>query len=167
MTLEPRFDSIPNELKDLPQWVVWKQQGEKKIPYAPSSGAAASVNDPSTWDTFEKAVAVYMRGGYTGIGWMFTDKDPYVGIDLDDCVVDGKLQPWTTEQLAAWSDGMLDPAEIVEQCGSYAEVSPSGTGVKIWVRGSKSCSKSRQGSLEIYDSGRFFTMTECAHEGQS
>ena len=89
-------------------------------PLAARTGSPASTADSSTWGTFER-VADFR--GADGIGFVFTEDDPYVGIDLDDC-----RDPDTGE--------LTDLANsIVEQLDSYTEISPSGTGIHIIVRG--------------------------------
>ncbi|MDA1196203.1 MAG: phage/plasmid primase, P4 family, partial [Planctomycetota bacterium] len=78
---------------------------------------------------------------------MFSGDDPYVGIDLDGC-----LDP-ETGQLAAWA------ARIVTLLDSYTEISPSGRGVHIFVCGVIPGPRRRVGPVEMYSSGRYFTVT--------
>jgi primase-polymerase (primpol)-like protein len=59
----------------------------------------------------------------TGVGYVFSDGDPYSGVDLDNC------RGRETGEIADWAK------EIIRGLASYTEVSPSGTGVKIWVKG--------------------------------
>ena len=56
--------------------------------------------------------------------------------------------------------GTLDPRaeEIVQRLASYTEVSPNGTGLHIIVKGSLPEGPRKQGSIEMYDTGRYFTM---------
>jgi putative DNA primase/helicase len=75
-----------------------------------------------------------------------------VGIDLDDGIdpETSALKPWA--------------AALLARLDSYAEVSPSGTGLKVWVRGTKPgtgwCKEPfADGEVEMYDRGRFFTVT--------
>src|SRR5258706_4752309 len=83
--------NIPQELKDLTQWVCWKyvDRGGKltKCPMNPKTGGMASSTDSTTWADFETAwrAAANERHGYSGIGFVFSDNDPYSGVDLDDC----------------------------------------------------------------------------------
>jgi putative DNA primase/helicase len=82
--------------------------------------------------------------------------DDYVGLDLDDC-----RDPETGE-IALWAQ------EIIDGMDSYTEVSPSGTGVKIWVRAMLEMSKEKKEDgkrIEIYPHGRFFTVTGLALNG--
>jgi len=82
--------NIPEELRKLNQWVAWKpktQDGKiKKIPVNPSTGRNAVVTDPATWTTFDHAVSYSSKIKDAGIGFVFTENDPYVGVDLDKCL---------------------------------------------------------------------------------
>jgi putative DNA primase/helicase len=86
-----------------------------------------------------------------GVGFVFTADDPYCGVDLDNCIdaENGKLKSWA--------------AGLLSQLDSYAETSPSGTGVKVFIKANKPgrrCRKAYQdGEIEIYDRNRFFTVT--------
>lgn len=137
--------------KDLNQWVVWLYEeinGKRaKVPYSPLDARRASATDPATWATYEQAKTVAKGGSYDGIGFVFTERDPYCGVDLDDCV-----DPETAE-LAGWAD------EIVEELDSYTELSPSGTGIHVIVAGKLPAGRRRKGQLEMYDHGRYFTVT--------
>jgi hypothetical protein len=79
------------------------------------------------------------------VGFVFTEADPFAGVDLDNCVDAGEVAPWAME--------------IVEALNSYTEVSPSGTGLKIWVEATKPGDRCKTGDKEMYDSGKFFTFT--------
>jgi len=145
-------DGIPDELKARPQWVCWRGElrphGKvNKEPYNPRSGRSASTTDPTTWSPFSTALAAYGRGEYDGIGYVFSAGDPYAGVDLDGC-----RHPETGE-LAPWAE------EIVRRLGSYTEVSPSKTGVKIFVRGTVPGPRRRTGAIEMYSQGRYFATT--------
>lgn len=143
-------DNVPEELKARRQWVVWRLEERNgdltKVPYSPRGGEAKS-NDLMTWGTFEDAYQAYGSGRYSGIGFVFCSGDPYAGVDLDGCVgpETGEVEPWATE--------------IVAELGSYTEISPSGTGVHIIARGRLPEGRRRKGRVEMYDQGRFFTVT--------
>jgi putative DNA primase/helicase len=57
--IEILYDNIPQELKALPQWCLWKwEQRDKrwtKPPYQ-LSGDPAKSNDPATWSTFQDTI---------------------------------------------------------------------------------------------------------------
>jgi putative DNA primase/helicase len=141
-----RAENIPGELKGRPQWVVWKAVGDKpdKVPYSARSGRRASSTDLLTWSTFQEAFEAYENGEYAGLGFVFSSADPYAGIDLDDCVgADGEIALWAME--------------IVRYFDSYTELSATGTGLHVIVRGE--VPNRRKGDVEVYSSKRFFTVT--------
>jgi putative DNA primase/helicase len=120
-----------------------------KVPYSTRSGRRASSTDLMTWGTFQDALEVYESGEYDGVGFVFSCADPYTGIDLDDCVAeDGEIAPWALE--------------IVHHFDSYTELSATGTGLHIIVRGE--APNRRKGNVEVYSSKRFFTVTGHAVE---
>ncbi len=145
-------DNIPRELTAYRQWILWAYQerdGKRtKVPLTPT-GALASVTDPQAWVSFDEAVAAAPR--FAGIGFVFTEHDPFVGIDLDDATGDPAV---TDVQMS-----------ILASTQSYAERSPSGMGCHIIAK-AKLKGGRRKGKLEIYGSGRFFTMTGDRIEGQ-
>ncbi len=153
-----RLGRISEELKACPQWVCWcveERDGKPtKVPYSPKPhGGRASASDPGTWGTFEEAREHAYRHNMSGVGFVFSEDDPYCGVDLDKC-----RDPETGEL----SEGA---AEIVAALGSYSEASPSGTGVHVIVRGRVPAGGNRKGAVEMYDRGRFFTVTGEALDG--
>jgi AAA domain len=115
-------------LKELPNWVCWKWQlkfnktGEPKWdkpPFNPARPHAyAKNNDPTTWGTYEQALAVFRRGECDGIGFSLSGTD-FGAFDLDDCRDPG------TGEIAP--EGMA----IVERATSYTECTVSGTGLRV------------------------------------
>ncbi|MFD1205809.1 DNA primase, partial [Sporosarcina contaminans] len=148
------FNSIPSELKALPQWILWRietRNGKQtKVPYQ-VDGEMAQANNRRTWSTFATAVKFYLEGDYDGIGFIFSRQDNYIGIDIDNCVVDGKPNAFANE--------------IIDSLDSYTEFSPSGKGIHIIIRGNLPQSvlgtgrKSTKHGLEIYSHTRYFTFT--------
>lgn len=143
---------IPAELRTRKQWVVWKQQtrpGSKKptkVPYRPSNPKvkASSTND-TTWGTYDDARQAVKSGSADGVGFVFTDDDPYCGVDFDD-VID--------------ADGIEERVlETIKGLNTYAEVSPSGKGIHVIGRAELKSGGKKSNSAEIYDRGRFFCMT--------
>lgn len=130
------FESIPNELRLLPQWVV---AGEDKNPRTPSTGQQADVMDPRTWGTFEEAV----RAGARHIGFVLSSSDPYAIIDLDE--------PANPEQVARHT-------KIFTSIDSYTELSQSGRGVHIVVKGGLPKGV-RRDRVEVYSWGRYMIFT--------
>lgn len=156
--LPVQFDNIPAELREVPRWVVWRYEFRKakwaKPPFT-TAGAAASSTDPATWATFDAARAAYARGGWDGVGLIHLPDDYLTGVDWDHC-----RDPAT----GAIADG---PAGEVGRLDSYAEVSPSGTGVRGYARGVKPGDSCKRGDFEMYDGrtadgkpgGRYLTVT--------
>lgn len=81
--------AIPSALRDRDQWVCWREEQRDgkptKIPVTPGTGSFASATDPDTWAGFETACEFVEAGAAAGIGFVFTDDDPVVGVDLDGC----------------------------------------------------------------------------------
>lgn len=144
------FGNVPKELQELKQWVLWVRvpRGNKdaKVPYQ-ANGFPARTNDSRTWCSFDDAVATYEANSarYSGIGFVFTDKDEYCGIDLDYCIDGGVIDEWAKS--------------VIERFGSYTEYSPSGNGIHVLAKGKKPTDKCKKGKIEIYECGRYFTVT--------
>lgn len=115
-----------------------------KVPYHPSGNKAKS-DDRSTWSSYTECVAAIEAGAFDGIGYEISS--PYVGVDLDKCrdPETGTIEPWAQE--------------IIDDLDSYTELSPSGKGVHIFVKGLLPPAGRRKGGIEMYDSKRFFTVT--------
>jgi len=141
--------AVPAELKALDRWVLWrfaKKRGKAfaKIPFQ-ASGTVVVTTDSSTWSAYDLAFDAYVDGGFDGMGVVFNG-DGLVGIDLDDCVVDGVLSATATE--------------LLDRIVCYAEFSPSGTGIKVFTRsvlGSSYVDSSK--GVEVYNKDRYFTVT--------
>ncbi len=160
-TLRPDFDAIPEELKQRDQWVLWRWQLRKggknsglkwtKPPYQ-ASGRAAKSNDDTTWDSFERVKAAYLRGGFDGVGFCLSAHDGLTGLDLDHC-------------LNASLDIIKPEAEaIIRQfAGTYVERSPSGDGIRIFCAGKAPRSGKAPGRTWVevytYPSHRYLTVT--------
>jgi len=162
------------------RWVTWRSELRNgkptKVPYSPRNDSKAKADDPTTWGTraeAEAAVPRLVNGSGGGIGLqlgVLGDGRAIGGIDLDTCrAADGTLEPWA--------------AEVVARIGSYTEISPSGTGAKVFfifsaaelaslraIMGKKpgegSGRKWARGkgdhvpSIELYLDGRYFALTD-------
>jgi primase-polymerase (primpol)-like protein len=157
--LPPCFENIPAELRAHNQWVVWRAEWEEKpdlpgggrwnkIPHNAANGQAASSTDPQTWSGFETAVNAYKtgQGRYAGVGFVLHKGDSIVGIDLDHAIDEnGNLTP--------------EAAHFVAMVNGYTEISPSATGVRIFVRAILPPGGRKRGNVEMYETGRFLTVT--------
>jgi hypothetical protein len=152
---------LPAEMVGPKQWVGWKyvtKEGSTKPTKVPLQawGQEAKTDDPATWTTFQSIAATVANtnGRFDGIGFVFTPEDPYAGIDLDNCLAeDGSVMDWAQPLLARFAD-------------TYAEVSPSGRGIKIFCQGKLQKGRKIEfyvggvkRAVEAYSSGRFFTVT--------
>jgi replicative DNA helicase len=160
----PRYDRVPKALTELDNWVLWRNEGGTKVPYA-VGGYKASSTKPQDWATFVAAFYNFENGDckgncFDGLGFVFREGGGLVGIDLDGCrdPESGAVSDWATK--------------IIRTAGSYAEVSPSKTGVKIFLLGSSPFNGGRkftlndeptvggkQPAIEVYDRGRYFAVT--------
>jgi hypothetical protein len=122
---------LPEALQPLtrvPQWVCWcfrrkaSGNGWTKPPVSAHGGPASST-DPSTWSTYEEAVAYVKSGRADGIGFVLTPDLSYAAIDVDGCRYPD------LKYLAEWGQDFLEQAV---RCETYAEVTPSGEGIRIW-----------------------------------
>ena len=142
------FENIPDELKTYAQWIVWKFEPSAtgkptKVPYSPCDiNVKAKVTDPSTWGDF--ATAVVAAEYADGLGFVLTANDPYTLVDLDD--TDGDQELFQTQY------------KIFERLDSYTEISPSGKGVHVIVKGHIPAGRKRN-KIELYSEGRYMTMT--------
>src|ERR1035441_179901 len=141
---------IPEELTRVPQWILWHAEvrdgKSTKVPYQ-ANGKHASSTDPTTWTHYEEVLSALHKNPdrFTGLGFVFCQQDNYAGIDLDDCLDEnGNLKPWAVPILEPFTS-------------SYAEISPSGRGVKIFIRarleGQGRAVPHGDGRIEIYDRG--------------
>jgi hypothetical protein len=149
-------DNIPAELKQYRHWVVWKygkpnQKGKPaKEPFNPNTTGHADNTNPNTWADYGEALLALVWGNYKGLGFVFDKNAPFCGIDLDDCLEAGQLTPFAQE--------------IIKRLPTYTEVSPSGTGLKLFAK----CREKFTGKnfktipgkeIEIYSQGRYFATT--------
>ena len=139
------------------QWLMWMfDAGRKRC--ANVEGRWCGSTDDTQYVTYQEAVeAADGHPSAQGPAFVFTADDPWVGIDLDDCLENGQLKEWA--------------APIVARFGkTYIEVSPSCCGLKIYARGAKPAGKQsavqlQDGAIEVYDRGRFFAFTGVASYG--
>ncbi|MGH9621480.1 MAG: hypothetical protein ACRD45_17465 [Bryobacteraceae bacterium] len=141
---------VPAELLEYKQWVLWRRTEANgratKIPISPWSGKAAGCDKPPTWSTYRQVLYAMRRLPCHGIGFVFTEADPFCGIDLDQCrSASGAI---TSEAL-----------NLIKRLESYTELSPSGSGAHILVQAKLPGKGRRSGKVEMYDTGRYFTIT--------
>lgn len=156
------FSGLPpipaiNTLAERDQWVAWKwdkvRGSEKltKIPVSARTGFNASSTTPGDWSTLKRVTMLACQRRYAGVGFVLSEDDDFVGIDLDDCIDDDGV-------VAGWADEILCLQE------TYAEITPSGRGLRLFARGAegvatKALKRAGGGGVEVYTRARFLTVT--------
>ena len=152
--------SFPPELAALPNWLCWRLEPDArsgrpaKVPYNPHTGRRASATNPASWGTLAQALSCAEKYQYTGVGFVFTKDAGYVGLDIDHCLTDGRPNDIAKDILAHL------PL-------TYIEISPSGTGLHIFLRGvlPGGGNKNSATGVELYDNARYFTITGKKYQG--
>jgi len=153
--------TVPDKLRSRDAWVCWRykyvadREEWTKVPVDASGGGFASSTDPATWSTFTAAVEYHEEPATDtdGVGFVVHDEDMVVGLDLDDC------RDPATGDVDAWAADVLDAVD------TYAEVSPSGTGLRLFGfgfvpdGGTRGDAGDHGGHIEMYETGRYLTVT--------
>jgi hypothetical protein len=149
-------DTIPDTIREIEQWICWREKDRDgkttKIPtkpYRTSGSPNAKTDDSSHWRDFDTALNYHRSGRITtsGVGFVFSTETEIVGVDLDSCrnLETGEFDDWAQD--------------VIDRLDSFTEVSPSGTGAHILLKGKLPDGRNRRGDIEMYDEGRFFTVT--------
>src|SRR5262249_1374879 len=83
-----------------------------KVPYQPN-GKRAKNNDPTTWSSYDDVIAHVAK--FDGIGFCLLNSG-LAAFDIDHCRASA-IHPWAND--------------LVAKVGSYTEITPSGTGLRI------------------------------------
>lgn len=150
-----KLEMIPAEIRELNHFVGFRlvpdpqSQKTKKVPCNPKTGDKASTTDSETWSDLQTALHAVERFGFDGIGFVLTKELGIIGIDIDHCVdaETGELNDTATA--------------ILGMCYTYAEYSPSGTGMHLLMFGQKpdGACKNTETGVEMYDDARYLTLT--------
>ena len=147
------YENIPDNLKKEKRWCLYKiisREGKNtKLPIMPNSKPAKS-NDKTTWNSYEDCIAALNRNIGDGLGFMLGDG--YIGIDIDK----------VSDDIIAYSmdyHARSMTADFLRGISTYAEISPSKTGLHFIGKGEVPGERKRYKNLEIYDKDRFFTIT--------
>ncbi len=134
---------VPVELRAIPNWLGWKHESRDgkrtKVPVSAHRNCNGRVDDPRTWGTFAQACCAVRRFRLAGLAFIMRKRDGLTAVDLDHC------------RDAARGHISTDALRIVLALCSYTEVSPSGTGLRIFVRGTLPPTGRRRGNVELYD----------------
>lgn len=143
---------VPDTLKTRQNWLVWRFEdtGNRKlakVPYSPKTGTKASVTNAKHWATYNDAVNYFQYGGnFDGIGFVFTEADNLVFIDLDECITEnGEETPLAAELQELFKD-------------TYIELSQSERGLHIICKGVIPRAF-KQKEIEVYTKGRYMAFT--------
>ncbi len=149
------YSDIPSELMPLKQWMPYRLETRDghptKIPYSATvKHQRGKTNDPSDWGTLAEARYMSDTSQLAGVGFVFTENDNYVCIDLDNVVDDsGVIESWAQD--------------LITDMDSYTEFSQSGEGIHIMARGKKPGPRCRapkvNHQLEMYERKRFLVFT--------
>lgn len=147
------YDLIPNEMKSLKRWVLWKRkyinsEQTTKVPINVRNGYGAKSNDSETWATFDEALKNVEYYQCDGLGFMLGGG--YFGVDIDHSMSDKDLIN-----------------EFVNTLNSYTEISQSGDGIHIICKGVLPVGNRRKGHIEMYDNARFFALTGNVYENHT
>jgi hypothetical protein len=146
-------ENIPVELRARDQWVCWRYQKTRdsrwtKVPFD-ADGTPASSIDATTWTSIHRVMGAYHEESADGVGFVVSADDDIVAVDLDHCFDRNgrKGEPWAIE--------------VIQKLQSYSEFSPSGEGIRIFIRGKlpNASSGRKKGNIEIYSAGRYLTVT--------
>jgi primase-polymerase (primpol)-like protein len=158
--LQAALDGPLKPLTQYRQFMLWKLRPNpsggkpRKYPYG-VDGAPGSSTDPSRWTDAATALAAARRFGDMGVAFVFTKNDPYVFIDVDNCVANGK-----------WNDDARDTRARFP--GAAFEVSQSHNGMHLFVAGKtpENFTGNIKNGFECYRTDRFVALTGISSEGQ-
>lgn len=147
------YENIPDELKREKRWCLYKiiqRDGKNtKLPLMPN-GKPAKSNDKTTWNSYEDCITSLNQNIGDGLGFMLGDG--YIGIDIDK--VSDDIFVYSMDYHAKSMT-----ADFLRGISTYAEISPSKTGLHFIGKGEVPGIRKRYKNLEIYDKDRFFTIT--------
>jgi putative DNA primase/helicase len=156
---------LPQELRAMDHWISWKAGAVKpdgkfdKIPYG-RDGRGSGWQRDHQWMGFEEAVTAAKQRGHSGIGIVlpasFPDGSHLVALDFD--TVDLTESPGNNR--------LIETQALHEKLNfPYIEVSPSGKGIRMFVRSAipiaqVSCANPIGGKDELFcSSGKWVTVT--------
>jgi hypothetical protein len=128
-----------------------------KFPVDCRTGAVSDAHNPAIWTDVQTAIATAARlGPQYGVGFVFTENDPFFFIDIDNCLVpDNYVAP------TSWNWSTLAQQLVAAFPGAAVEVSSSGKGLHIIGSGRAPThrKKNREYNLEFYTEKRFIALT--------
>lgn len=149
--LNPLIEKYGSEKRWVNYSMVPKKGRMTKIPFSPITRKAASSTDLMTWGTYEETIAVNAKQ----YGIVFTPEQNLLGIDIDHCLEGVTITHEQKEKIA----------QLIIEADTYTEISPSGTGLHLYLALSAPLSlvTNKHEPFEAYTSGRYFTVTGNAY----
>lgn len=147
---------VPDEMKKKNNWGYWKLMMNKdnkqtKVPINPKTLGLARTNDENDWYDYNFCVDKIPKGKVNGLSFRFKKEDNIVFIDLDHCIVDGKLTDFAKNVCSRFKN-------------TYQELSQSGSGIHIFCKGNIDKAVHTD-KIEMYDWGRYVAFTgHCINE---
>jgi len=144
------MEFLPPALKAFAPYTQFIVYTEKKVPADYRTGAPCNAHDPNMWTNATTAInAAKNLGNGTGVGFVFTDNDPFFFLDIDNCR-DGD----------SWSPLALTLFAMLP--GAACEVSVSGNGLHLF--GSTAdmplhVCKNTGLAIELYHTKRYVALT--------
>lgn len=157
-TITPHLRNVeaPAAIRNLPAWLLWRFEAvagggkPRKVPYYASGGrrhgeqgGPADVANLVTFDAARQAAA---RRGFDGVGFAALPQFGICALDFDNCITGGRIHPQVEALLA----------------DTYAEYSPSGQGIRVFLQGDLGNGKAIRGGefgMECFSSRGFVTFT--------
>ena len=172
---ENNWINIPNDLACLSRWIVWKYVNKKyfdgiyritKVPISAVTHANFKriENECLTLNEIAKVYKAYKGDDkWAGVGFSSHGTENVLVLDFDECLEDSKIK----------SNLLKD---FIYQLNSYTEISPSGKGIRIFVkyktrekifysfqvisnRGVDLCKNFGCKGIEIWNKNKFATVT--------
>lgn len=145
--------NTPDQLKVIPGWLNWRYEQDlknpdrwNKVPYYVSgvrrNGTQGTPVDLSKLGYFDEALQqLATNPANDGIGLAMLPQWKLVALDIDDCVKDGQIDD--------------DILRLID--GAYAEISPSGSGIRAFWKGI--AKKTTTVGWELYPHAQYVTVT--------
>lgn len=159
-TISPEHKNLvaPAPLREIEGWLIWRfefypdEVKPRKIPFYAGGGRRkghqGSAVDRASLVTFSVARDAAIKRGFDGVGFAPLSGFGVVALDFDNCIGDDNDMPEIVRHVATIT---------------YCEISPSGKGVRAFLRGDlgnhKSLSKGNQFGFETFSTSGFVTLT--------
>lgn len=151
--------NVPVAMQAYPSFIVWRlvqtpgKAKPDKMPYNPLTGALADTTNPATWASYDIACTVFMAGGYDGVGFVFSDRDPFFFLDIDGARNADNWAPYAFDIVNRFAGASIE----VSQSGAglhlvgFCDKRQLGTRRNVWR-------DDAAGKLEFYTAGRFMAV---------